>query len=295
MKSKKTVFKILVSLVLIAGLFIGYEVYISYHHLTVKSYTIKSERIKNDVKAVLISDLHNSEFGKKNEKLVKKIKEQEPDMILLAGDMLNDDGKDAHVATELVEQLTKIAPVYYSLGNHEKGYMDRKTSDLLSELKQAGAVVLDKEYKDIWIKGNQIRLGGMYDYAFEVDGAGHMSKKDMKPEDLKFLEDFQAGNTFRLMMAHRPDSFIFGEAAQTWNIDLVVCGHNHGGQVILPKLGGLFGGDQGWFPKYVEGVHHFHTVENMVLTRGLGSHKEKLPRFHNVPEIVNIKIIRKKS
>lgn len=74
MKSKKTVFKILVSLVLIVGLFIGYEVYISYHHLTVKSYTIKSERIKNDVKAVLISDLHNSEFGKKNEKLVKKSK-----------------------------------------------------------------------------------------------------------------------------------------------------------------------------------------------------------------------------
>ena len=45
------------------------------------------------------------------------------------------------------------------------------------------------------------------------------------------------------MMSHRPDSFIFGQAADTWKIDLVVSGHAHGGQVILPGMGGLYGAD----------------------------------------------------
>ena len=89
-------------------------------------------------------------------------------------------------------------------------------------------------------------------------------------------------------MSHRPDSFIFGHAIDTWKIDLVVSGHAHGGQVRIPFVGGLYGADQGWFPKYVDGIHHFKAVKNMVITRGMGSDKEKLPRFDNIPEIVVI-------
>lgn len=288
-KSKKKFFLLIFLLaVLITALFLTVGIVVSYKCLTVSRYTLQSDRIKNETRMVMISDLHNSEFGKNNIQLIEKIKDQKPDMILMVGDMINEHGQDAHVTTNLVKRLVKIAPVYYSLGNHEKSYMNRKTSELISELKQAGAVVLDKEYQDIQVKGNKIRIGGIYDYAFAMDGAGHMSKKDMKPQDLKFLEDFQNNDSYKIMMAHRPDSFIFGEAAQTWNIDLVVSGHDHGGQIILPVLGGVFGGDQGLFPKYVHGIHHFKTVKNMIITRGLGSQKEKLPRFNNIPEIVDI-------
>ena len=52
--------------------------------------------------------------------------------------------------------------------------------------------------------------------------------------------------------------------------------------MILPGMGGLYGADQGWFPKYVDGIHHFRTVKNMIVTRGLGSDKEKLPRLNNI-------------
>ena len=291
LKRRKRIFMaagIVLAAVIAIAVFIKVEIYISYNSLETEEYTISSDRINSEVKLALISDLHDHTFGEKNEELVQMLKEQEPDLILMAGDMINDISKDSHVAVELIEQVKDIAPVYYSLGNQEEDYIGRGTSDLLNELKDAGAIVLDESYQDIQVNGNAIRLGGMYDYAFALDGNNTTTKESMRPSLYQFLTDFQYTDSYRLMMAHRPDSFIFGDAAKTWEIDLVVSGHNHGGQVILPFLGGIYGGDQGWFPKYVDGVHHFKTVKNMVITRGLGSGEEKLPRFNNKPEVVMI-------
>lgn len=284
----KNILKIIVILIVIIILLITTEVIISYKCLTVTNYKIKSDKIKESTRIVLISDLHDNEFGNNNQKLIDKIKDQKPDLILLDGDMINEEADHADSVCHLVKELKKTAPVYYALGNHEKGYLKRKTSELLGQLKAAGAQVLEKEYKDITANGNQIRIGGFYEYAFAVDDKGNMSKERMKPKIRKFLEDFQSSDSFKIMMSHRPDSFIFGHAVDTWKIDLVVSGHAHGGQVRIPFIGGLYGADQGWFPKYIDGIHHFKRVKNMVITRGMGSDKEKLPRFHNVPEIVVI-------
>ena len=236
----------------------------------------------------MVSDLHDGIFGENNKRLVSKIKECKPDLILFDGDMINEESKNLQTAITLVKRLHETAPVYYALGNHERGYLDRRTSDFYGELKKAGAVILEKNYEDIKVKGNTIRIGGLYEYAFAVDDEGKMSKKNMKSELRNFLTNFEDTSVFKIMMSHRPDSFIFGQAADTWKIDLAVSGHAHGGQVILPGMGGLYGADQGWFPKYVDGIHHFKTVKNMIITRGLGSDKEKLPRFNNIPEIVVI-------
>lgn len=280
-------------LLVVGALFVGIEILISYKCLMVKEYAIESERIEESVKLVLISDLHDSEFGEGNQRLVEKIRDQKPDVLLLDGDILNEDSADSHVAVELVERLSEIAPVYYSLGNHEEEYLNRKTSDLMAELKSAGAVVLEQEFSDIEVKGNSLRIGGLYDYAFAVDGKGELDVNAMDETLCKFLKDFQSTDAFSVMMAHRPDSFIWGDAANYWKIDLVVSGHNHGGQIIIPGKGGLYGGDQGWFPKYVDGMHHFEAVKNMIITRGLGSSSEKLPRFNNIPEIVVIDLKKK--
>ena len=287
-KGRKKIFMIVGIVMMVAVILIGIEIYRSYNSLEVEEYIVKSDRIESEVKIVLISDLHDHTFGERNEELVRMLRRQKPDLILMAGDMINDVSEDSHVAVELIHQAKEIAPVYYSLGNQEEDYIKKETSDLVTELKEAGAIVLDESYRDIKVNGNSIRMGGMYDYAFALDGNNTTRKKNMRPSLYRFLTDFQNTDAFRLMMAHRPDSFVFGDAASTWKIDLVVSGHNHGGQVILPVLGGLYGGDQGWFPPYLEGIHHFETVENMIITRGLGSGKEKLPRFNNRPEIAMI-------
>lgn len=91
----------------IFAILIAVEIIISYKCLTVTDYKIKSDKIKETTKIVLISDLHNSQFGSKNKRLVDKIQKQDPDLILMDGDMLNEDGKNAQTAVELISALKK--------------------------------------------------------------------------------------------------------------------------------------------------------------------------------------------
>ena len=132
----------------IFAILIAVEIIISYKCLTVTDYKIKSDKIKETTKIVLISDLHNSQFGSKNKRLVDKIQKQDPDLILMDGDMLNEDGKNAQTAVELISALKKTAPVYYALGNHEIAYRQRRDKNLYQKLQKAGAKVVEKEYED---------------------------------------------------------------------------------------------------------------------------------------------------
>src|SRR5699024_12082280 len=94
---------------------------------------------------ILIGDLHDHEFGEENQKLAEKISEIEPDLILMDGDMLNSDSESARVPVTLIQKLKDVAPIYYALGNHEEDYIARGNEDLIQELTNAGAVVLDQE------------------------------------------------------------------------------------------------------------------------------------------------------
>ena len=161
--------------------------------------------------------------------------------------------------------------------------------DLVQEIEAVGAKVFEKDYQDIEIKGNSIRIGGLYDYAFALDGDNTVNPKKMDPEIYQFLKQYEDTEQFKLMMCHRPDSFVLGEAKDVWKVDLVVSGHTHGGQVILPLLGGLWGPDQGWFPDYVDSYHTFKT-SNIIITRGLSSEEQILPRFRNPGEILLLEL-----
>ena len=283
--------KIILIILAVIVLLVAWGIFSSYNILTVTEYEVCSEKIAGDVNVVLISDLHNHSFGRSNTALVKKIRKLDPDMILMAGDFLNDDSDDAHVPLELIPQLMDIAPVYYSLGNQEEGYLKREDgSTLIADLEAAGAIVLDKEYIQTEVNGTNLVIGGLYAYAFDLGGNGLVKESDKPEETMAFLEAFQEEPYFKIMMAHRPDSFLFVHAMDKWDIDLVVSGHLHGGQVIVPFKGGLYGGDFGWFPKYTFGEFHFDGVKTMIITRGLGSGRQKLPRFNNMPEIVMIRL-----
>lgn len=278
---------VLAILLAIAVLYVLISLWASAYFLTVRRFQVDLNNGGAPIRAVVISDLHDREFGEKNEKLAEKIKEQEPDLILMVGDMLNEDSKDAHAPVELISSLYGTAPIYYSLGNHEENYIDSGHSELIEQLEAAGAVVLDRSYADLEVNGVQLRLGGMYDYAFGLNGNNDALAA---PENtLNFLQDFQDTDRMKIMLAHRPDSFIFGDASKVWDVDLVISGHNHGGQVVIPFLGGLHGGDQGWFPEYIHGLYQKDNLQIFV-TSGLGSSGKKLPRFNNPPEVAMLTI-----
>ena len=280
--NKKRIKSIVIIFVVAIISICSYEVYISYNNLTFTNYTINSNKVNDNINVTIISDLHENIFGEDNTDLIKKIEKQSPDIILVAGDMTNEDSTDIKLVTNLMKRLSEIAPVFYSLGNTEYDNITKFNSDIIKQLENVNVTVLDKEYEDIKIKNTIIRIGGMYDYAFALNGNN----------TYKFLCDFQDTESYKIMMAHRPDSFIFGDASEVWDIDLVVSGHTHGGQVRLPFIGGLYVGDQGYFPKYDKGLFDLNKIK-ILITSGLGSGKQKIPRFNNVPEVVNLKITNK--
>ena len=116
---KKYIKSALVLLIVIALLlFCSYQ----NRHLETTYYTYKAEQLGADLEGyriVQISDLHNVKFGKNNQKLVDRIRECEPDMIVLTGDLVDSNHTNVDRAVQFVDEIVKICPVYYVTGNHE--------------------------------------------------------------------------------------------------------------------------------------------------------------------------------
>ena len=279
---KKKIMHIFIIIVVCVFLITGYFIYISYYKVKVTDYEILSNKINNDVNILMIADVHDQHCKVKDE-IVDRIKLLEPDIILCAGDIIDNESESDKDTIEFLESLNEISDVYFSLGNHELEYPDSK--HLIKDIENTGAKVLDKEYQDIAVNGNTIRIGGMYDYAFSQE-TGDIDQETMKSDVYSFLTEMKQTSSFQLMMAHRPDSFIFGNAYK-WDFDLVVSGHYHGGQVILPYAGGLYAPELGWFPEVDYGHYKLKDMD-MIVTRGISSSGELLPRFNNPPEIVSI-------
>ena len=251
---------------------------------------ISSDKITNRIRIVQLSDNHNSIFGKDNQQLIEKVKAQDPDLILMTGDLINSNEVNTNIATNLISALRDIAPVYVSLGNHEVEYRENYGMSIFELYKKAGAVVLDKQYEDIMINGQSIRLGGIYGYCLP---AKYLETKEADPEECAFLTDFQNTEYYTILMCHIPGCWLINDGLNEWNIDSVFAGHNHGGQIRIPYIGGLWAPDQGWFPGRESGLYYSsdnHKV--LVLSRGLGSN-ERIPRFNNIPEIVVIDLVPK--
>lgn len=281
---KKKFMKLLIIIFVCLCLITGYFIYISYYKVEVTDYEILSTKINNDVNIVMIADVHDQHCKVKNQ-IIDRIKQLKPDIILCVGDIIDNESESDKSIIEFLSSLLKISDVYMSLGNHELEYPDSK--QLIENIKNIGVIVLDKKYQDIEANGNIIRIGGMYDYAFSQK-TGDIDQETMKNDVYRFLTEMKQTSSFQLMMAHRPDSFIFGNAYK-WDFDLIVSGHYHGGQVILPYAGGLYAPELGWFPEVDYGHYKLKDMD-MIVTRGISSGDEKFSRFNNPPEIVSIRL-----
>lgn len=282
----KKVVKILLIVISILFLACLVSIWISYNWLTVSDFTVASSKISESFRMVLISDLHDHQFGRNNEKLAEKIQEQAPNLIIIDGDMINEDSENADTAVEVVRALKEIAPVCYSYGNHEYAYMEAGHTDLRAELEEAGATVLNYRSIDFEVRSNPIRLGGLYEYGFESG----MQSEEENERAVSYLEEYTDTDRYLIMCAHRPESFYPWDHADTWGIDLVLSGHLHGGQVIIPGLGGLYNPLDGFFAEYDYGQYKLGDSD-MIITRGLGSNPKILPRFNNPPEIAVVDVI----
>ena len=181
---------------------------------------------------------------------------------------------------DLTKELSGIAPVFYSLGNHEVEYMQKHGRDFLLELKVAGATVLDQQYVEIAIDNQKLRIGGIYGYL--------LSTTLESGEEQLFMQDFTDTQLPTLLLCHMSEGLLDYGSINDWKADVVFSGHAHGGQIRLPLIGGLYDPETGWFPKYEKGAYQI-ADSTVIVSAGLGS-SERLPRFNNPPEIVVVSI-----
>ncbi len=242
-------------------------------------YEITSDKLTAPLRLVLLSDLHNADLG---DRLPSVVAEQEPDLILFVGDLVDMDRSDRDNALSILRELVTIAPVYVSMGNHDTVHEVNYSIDLKTAYEETGAIVLDFAYEDILVKGQKIRLGGIYGYCLPDKYV------EARENESAFLYEFQDTPNYTLLMTHMPVCWLINGSLDYWDADCVLSGHAHGGQVVLPFVGGLYAPDQGWFPGECSG--HFQTDnKHLVVTTGLGG-TTPVPRFWNPPEVVVIDI-----
>lgn len=268
MKRKKIILTLLVLLIL----YIFIDINISQNILVIRRYEVQSEKIEDEVKIVQLTDLHCKTFGENNKKLIKKIKELNPDIITITGDMINSDTSNFDELILLIKELKNICQVYFSLGNHE--HENKNTNDIIKNIESSGAVVLESNYKDIIVNGNHIRIGGIYEYL-----VSNMKKKS----SYLFAQEFNNSNNFKVLLSHVPDSYVLWDGFKVINPDLVIGGHYHGGLIRIPFIGGVFAPEQGYFPKFDYGKYNING-HDIIISSGLGT-SSKIPRINNRPEI----------
>lgn len=291
---KKYIKSALVLLIVIALLlFCSYQ----NRHLETTYYTYKAEQLGADLEGyriVQISDLHNVKFGKNNQKLVDRIRECEPDMIVLTGDLVDSNHTNVDRAVQFVDEIVKICPVYYVTGNHEYWLEKSEYDELMDGLVSAGVVILDNQVVEISRGDAKFRLVGLDDRSL-ADGTleallSDESIRNNQAEQKEEIADNEDSGEKELtvVLAHEPQ--YLARYAGT-SVDLVLSGHAHGGQFRLPFVGGIVAPDQGFLPEYTAGEYYMNGTE-MIVSRGLGN--SVIPvRLFNYPEIVCVDLVGK--
>lgn len=264
----------IVILIVIVILWLLYE---QIEHTWIQHNTTSVELQKNTIasrlKIVLITDLHNNRKNWK--KLRKKVTEFSPDLIFLSGDMVNKHSKDQKNVIRFFYEICDIAPMYYSLGNHEEFLRKNKKAvwDHYMEQLPQGVILLDNasvktsiRSENIWISGISLPLN------FYKKGALWMH-----PEELPELPD--TSDVIHLLLAHHPE---YMDLYEIYRPDMVFSGHLHGGLIRLPFAGGLL------TPRLSrskeDGGCYDRPFGKLFVSRGAGSHTIPL-RFFNRAEI----------
>lgn len=239
-------------------------------NLNIKTAEYRMHKKNTHLNIVQLSDLHNYEYGQNNKRLINKIKNAKPDIIVMTGDMIDAAKTDITKTLDLIRKLINMCPCIYTEGNHEKSYAatnPEKYNYFINKLKEIGVHVL---MNDVFHFKNNIDIYGLaYDY---------------EPEILKNLNK----NKFNIVCYHSP---VFVDAIAEYSPTLILIGHTHGGQVYIPGIGRLFTHGAGLKAKYISGKNKAGN-STVITSNGLGSSKVHLlkARVNVFPEIVNIKI-----
>ncbi|MCJ7688753.1 MAG: metallophosphoesterase [Clostridiaceae bacterium] len=280
---KKRLF-IFLSVLIITALFLYYQ----NNFIGVTSIELKLDRLPQSFdgfKIVQLSDLHSKMFGENQHELVSRVKEARPDIIFFTGDLVDSKHYEEQPGVVLMEQIVKIAPVYYVTGNHE--FWSGRFSSLEKQLQELGVKILRNTRDSVEKNGEVIDVIGVDDPAVNNSQQNNDDGKFISNEIQKALNGNEK-QKFTILLSHRPE--LLSTYANS-NLDLIFSGHAHGGQVRLPFIGGVIAPNQRILPKYTAGKYQLKSSV-MIVSRGLGN--SIIPqRIFNRPEVVVVKLVKK--
>ena len=272
------------SLVALAiGILVAFVAWIIWSNRAVQLTKISINGEIKGLKIAHISDFHNAKFKNNNEKLLTLISNANPDIIAITGDLIDSRHTNLQNSIDLASNLVKIAPCYYVPGNHESR-IPKEYNELKTALNSLGITVLEDEKITLEKDGKSYTLLGIRDPMFEIPKDSLEKSKSVIAKKLTTLTE--DGESYKILLSHRPEAFCEYVSA---DINLALTGHAHGGQAQIPFIGGLIAPNQGFFPKYSEGLHQKKNT-SMVISRGLGNSLCPL-RFNNRPEVIFVEIV----
>lgn len=263
---------------IVSGLVLVFLIYIFWSNTSIELskidiYDNQIPESFSNFKILHVSDLHNRKFGRNNNKLINLMQKTKSDIIVITGDLIDTKTTDLINAREFIENIVDIAPVFYVTGNHEA------RSEIYKDLEQMLMALKVNVLKDkavyLNIKNEFILVAGIDDPEFSKQTYNVFQI----PEKLN--EEIREFNGFKILLSHRPELIDLYTGS---NINLVFCGHAHGGQVRIPFLGGLISPDQGIFPEYSGGCYEINATK-MVVSRGLGNSIVPV-RINNRPHLI---------
>ncbi len=247
------------------------------HLLKVVDYQFDDVGFKGNknLNIALITDLHACYYGDNQKWLVDILKQKQPDVILLGGDIY-DDKRPFDNADSLLSQLPAIAPTYYVDGNHENWLPQQQYNQVIKAITEHGVSVIHG--KSIAIPNTNVIVHGISD----PDG-GHFDK------DLTAITANLNKDNINILLSHRPERI---DTYREYDFDVILSGHAHGGQWRVPFIiNGVFAPNQGFLPKYAGGLYEFDDERGkskFIVSRGLARESTRVPRIFNRPELVFI-------
>ena len=247
--------------------------------LKVRKTTLKFNKLPqafDNFKIAQVSDIHCDKVGLSDLSFINKIKNFNPDMIVITGDILDSYNNNMDIAYNILSQLTIIAPCYFVSGNHELR-LPKEYDELKNIMKKLNITYMYNSGLLITKNNESLNLVGVEDYNFfkNEDNLNH------RANFTKTLEKLYSPSHFNILLSHRPEKFpIYAEA----KYELIFSGHAHGGQWRVPFVGGIFSPSQGFFPKYTNG-NYVLKDSTMIVSQGLGNSSFPI-RINNRIELI---------
>lgn len=244
--------------------------------LKLQHYTVTSDKISAPIRIALLTDLHSCQYGEQQSGLIQGIDSQQPDLIMLGGDICDDVVSNDNTKV-LLEGIADRYPCYYVTGNHE--YWSGEVEQIEDMIASYGVTILNGTCDTITVNGQNLNICGITDPAVTT----YSSSSQSIPEQLQNLQTIHTNGCYSLLLAHRPEAV---NLYASYGFDLVLSGHTHGGQWRIPGIvNGLYAPNQGLFPPYGGGKYKIADTV-MIVSRGLAKENSRIPRIFNRPELV---------